>query len=77
VIEMWELYRSRGLLRVRETSCCGLYEWASEGGVFFVLRYVKGVGYQETGRGRYRDAREVWARLIAEHACFQSKPLRR
>jgi hypothetical protein len=72
----WAPYFSRGPLRVRETSCCGIYEWASEGGQYFVLRRT-GDDYEESGRGRYGEARPVWARLLSDHVCARSRPLRR
>jgi uncharacterized protein YutD len=37
--------------RVHEASCCGLFEWCSEGGQYFVLRHVDG-RYEEARRGR-------------------------
>ncbi|MEU8356305.1 hypothetical protein AB0C27_09855 [Nonomuraea sp. NPDC048882] len=51
----WEPYTPGSVLRVTHTSCCGLYEFASGGGTFFVLRHT-GDGYEETGRGRHRKA---------------------
>ncbi|GGP05438.1 hypothetical protein GCM10012278_24970 [Nonomuraea glycinis] len=71
----WEPYlRPRGdHIRIKETSCCGVYEWASQGGQFFVLRAVYPEGYEEAGRGCYKHAREVWVMLIAgfekRHRC--------
>jgi hypothetical protein len=71
----WEPYlRPPGdYIRITETSCCGVYEWASQGGQFFVLRAAGPEGYEEAGRGRYKHAREVWTMLIAEfekeHKC--------
>jgi hypothetical protein len=64
----WSPYQSRGPLRVRETSCCGLFELCSEGGQYFVLRYADG-RYEETGRGLHTQAREAWDRLVREHRC--------
>ncbi|WP_219527101.1 hypothetical protein [Nonomuraea guangzhouensis] len=63
----WEPYqRAKGeRLRVTETSCCGEYEWACQGGEFLILRY-NGSGYEETGRGRYA-ARKVWEHLVQAH----------
>ncbi|GAA2205762.1 hypothetical protein GCM10009850_012200 [Nonomuraea monospora] len=55
--------------RVIETSCCGALEWCSEGGRFLVLRRCGDHGHEETGRGRYPDARRVWNALLAAHAC--------
>jgi hypothetical protein len=74
----WEPYRTVGsLLRVSHISCCGLYEWASEGGQFFVLRRI-GDRYEETGRGLYRQARAVYIALAehhrAEHRSRGEKP---
>jgi hypothetical protein len=69
VVTAWTPYRSRGPLRIRETSCCGVLEWCSEGGQYFVLRYTRPRGYEEAGRGRYGEARQVWDRLVREHWC--------
>lgn len=72
----WEPYlRPRNdHIRITETSCCGAYEWASQGGQFFVLRAAESEGYEEAGRGRYTHAREIWMMLIAEfekeHKCM-------
>jgi hypothetical protein len=63
----WEPYVSHGRVRVIETSCCGAYEWACEGGQYLVLRDDRHGGHQEAGRGRYVDARLVWHELILEH----------
>ncbi|MEV6150365.1 hypothetical protein AB0L53_08485 [Nonomuraea sp. NPDC052129] len=64
----WEPYQraESERLRVTETSCCGEYEWACQGGEFLILRY-NGSGYEETGRGRYAKARQVWERLVQAH----------
>lgn len=51
-----------------ETSCCGAYEWAAQGGHFLILRPTREPGhYEETARGLHRQAREVWTRLVASH----------
>ncbi len=64
----WEPYQSWGnRLRVTETSCCGKYEWACQGGLFLILRHSVIGGYEEAGRGRYREARALWDELIHEH----------
>lgn len=64
----WEPYFSHGHERVTETSCCGAYEWVSSGGEYVILRRTPGGrGYQETGRGRYVDARLVWHELMLAH----------
>jgi hypothetical protein len=63
----WRLYISHGRARIAETSCCGAYEWACEGGEYLVLRPRKGGGHEEAGRGRYVDARLVWNELVIEH----------
>jgi hypothetical protein len=60
---VWEPYTPGSVLRVSHTSCCGLYEWAAEGGQFFVLRSAGDSGYEETGRGRYRQALDVYIAL--------------
>lgn len=71
----WEPYlRPRtDHIRITETSCCGVYEWADQGGQFLVLRAAPIEGYEEAGRGRYKHAREIWMLLIAEfekeHEC--------
>ncbi|MFI7643276.1 hypothetical protein [Nonomuraea sp. NPDC049400] len=63
----WTPYRPTGSqLRVSHTSCCGQYEWASEGGRFFVLRSTND-GYEETGRGLYKQAMEVYIALAEHH----------
>jgi hypothetical protein len=63
----WEPYRTVGSqLRVSHTSCCGLWEWASEGGQFFVLRHT-GDRYEETGRGLYRQALDIYIALAEAH----------
>lgn len=70
----WEPYLRpwRDYIRITETSCCGVYEWAGQGGQFFVLR-TAGESYEEAGRGRYKHARELWMMLMAEfertHKC--------
>lgn len=65
----WEVHVPRGSrpIRVTETSCCAAYEWCSEGGQYFILRDA-GDGYEETGRGIFAHAREVWDELTAEHS---------
>lgn len=55
-------------MRITETSCCGAYEWACQGGQFLILRAKHPNGYEETGRGLYKQARAVWTVLISEHA---------
>ncbi|MGW7484408.1 hypothetical protein ACWGH8_38225 [Nonomuraea muscovyensis] len=65
-MQEWEPYVQYGMLRVRETSCCGEYEWCCEGGLYFVLRH-NGEGYEATPRRRYADARPVWEALIRTH----------
>ena len=55
-------------MRITETSCCGAYEWACQGGQFLILRAKQPEGYQETGRGPYRQARSIWLTLLTEHA---------
>ncbi|UBU13481.1 hypothetical protein [Nonomuraea gerenzanensis] len=66
---VWEPHvpTSARRVRVTETSCCGEYEWCCEARRFFVLRHVEGVGYEETGRGRYPEARQVWIALVTAH----------
>lgn len=64
---VWDQYRPSGAtLRVTETSCCAAFEWCCEGGLFFVLRRTRS-GYEEAGRGRYSEARALWASLVREH----------
>ncbi|SEN80256.1 hypothetical protein SAMN05660976_08351 [Nonomuraea pusilla] len=65
---VWEPFQSgrSNRLRVTETSCCGAYEWVCQGGLFLVLRHTK-QGYEETGRGLYRQARAVWDALVIAH----------
>ncbi|MEO3884356.1 hypothetical protein [Nonomuraea sp. B5E05] len=63
----WEPYAPRTpRLRVHETSCCGEYDLASEGGQYFVLRW-NGDHYEETSRGRYGHAVKVWLEVTATH----------
>ncbi|GAA2220604.1 hypothetical protein GCM10009850_122480 [Nonomuraea monospora] len=74
-VPRWEPYLRprRDHLRIIETSCCGVYEWAGQGGQFLILRAAESEGHEETGRGRYKHARRVWMRLIVElekgHKC--------
>jgi hypothetical protein len=65
----WEPHvpRSPRGARIHKTSCCGEYEFASEGGEYFVLRSARGGKYQEVGRGLYANALEVWKYFIACH----------
>lgn len=63
----WEPYVSCDRLRVIETSCCGAFEWACQGGQYLVLRERPGGGFEEAGRGRYAVARRVWQDLVVEH----------
>ncbi|WP_433435392.1 hypothetical protein [Nonomuraea sp. CA-141351] len=64
----WMPYVSHGgILRIGDTSCCGRYELASEGGQFFVLRHTDD-GYEETGRGRaHPKVVEIYTALVIEH----------
>ncbi|MEU7838669.1 hypothetical protein [Nonomuraea sp. NPDC049129] len=67
---LWEPYQRppRDRIRITETSCCGAYEWAAQGGHFLILRPAQELGrYEETARGLYRRAREVWAELLIFH----------
>lgn len=64
----WRPYIPTGAqIRVAETSCCGEYEFCSEGGQYFILRNLAGE-HEETARGVYADTRETWSELVAEHA---------
>ncbi|SEN89850.1 hypothetical protein SAMN05660976_08560 [Nonomuraea pusilla] len=70
----WFPYIPRGSLRVRETSCCGEYEWCCEGGQYFVLR-KDGPGHEETRRGTRAQIRELWDDLMLAHAsCHSDNP---
>ncbi|MEU4576868.1 hypothetical protein [Nonomuraea sp. NPDC023979] len=62
----WIPFVPAGTVRIRETSCCGIYEWASQGGLFFVLQRTAD-GLLETARGQYRFARQKWDHLLEEH----------
>lgn len=64
---LWEPYTRSDRIRITETSCCGAYEWACQGGQFLILRFA-GPGYEETARGLYRQAREAWEDLVHAHA---------
>lgn len=50
-----------------QMSCCGEYEWCAEAGQYYVLRYTPTRGYEEFGRGLYRDARKIWDALTERH----------
>lgn len=64
----WEPHIPRCPTRVHETSCCGEYEWASEGGEYLILRWTgNGETQEETGRGVYAAARAVWSELATQH----------
>lgn len=65
----WEPFQSDRCERSRatETSCCGTFEWVCQGGQFLILRHGER-GYEEAGRGIYRDARAVWDELIRAHS---------
>ncbi|MFG1709259.1 hypothetical protein ACFLIM_39315 [Nonomuraea sp. M3C6] len=65
----WEPHIPRApRLRVDETSCCGEYELASEGGEYFVLRWTgDGEKQEETARGVFARAYAVWHDLAAGH----------
>ena len=69
----WEPHIPYGPFQVTETSCCGEYEWCSEGGKFLILRF-NGEHYEETGRGRYLDARPVWEGLLKRHHRCKQEP---
>ncbi|MER6944313.1 hypothetical protein ABT294_09845 [Nonomuraea sp. NPDC000554] len=63
----WEPFERLGeRLRVTETSCCGEYEWVCQGGQYLVLRHGER-GYEEAGRGTYRQARDLWDELVHRH----------
>ncbi|MGP3914279.1 hypothetical protein [Nonomuraea sp. 10N515B] len=65
---VWEPHVPRSpRSRVTEQSCCAAYEWCSEGGQYVILRPA-GDGYEETGRGIYARARQVWNELLEQHA---------
>jgi hypothetical protein len=65
----WEPHAPRApQLRIYATSCCGEYELASEGGEYFVLRPAND-GYEETARGRFSRAAQLWNVLTSEHSC--------
>lgn len=68
-VPRWERYArpARDRIRITETSCCGAYEWACQGGQFLILRARRSGGYEETGRGIYRQARPIWILLITAH----------
>lgn len=78
----WEPYERRERIRITETSCCGAFEWACQGGLYFILRTTER-GTEEAARGLYRQARNVWESLVLAHALdhmdrgAQEKPRRR
>ncbi|MEQ4723748.1 hypothetical protein [Nonomuraea sp. B19D2] len=65
----WEPYTSgRGaVLRVRDTSCCGVYDLASEGGQYLILRKDGKEGYEETARGVHANAVAAYIALVQKH----------
>ncbi|MBF8191591.1 hypothetical protein ITP53_39045 [Nonomuraea sp. K274] len=66
----WEPYQRppKDHIRITETSCCAAYEWAAQGGHFLILRPAQEEGlYEETARGRYRQARQLWEELLTAH----------
>jgi hypothetical protein len=66
----WKPYVPRcPRLHVRETSCCGEYELAAEGGQYLVLRPSADGGHEETARGLYAHASRVWNTLASQHRC--------
>jgi hypothetical protein len=72
----WEEFDAGRCARVRitESSCCGAFEWVAQGGQFLVLRHSER-GFEEIGRGRYAQARQVWNALIAAHQRRHEKRL--
>ncbi|GAA1681064.1 hypothetical protein GCM10009733_092250 [Nonomuraea maheshkhaliensis] len=74
----WVPYTPIGsALRITHTSCCGRYEFACEGGRFFVLRPVAGGSYEETGRGLYRHALTIYTALVEHHRAEHRHRVRR
>jgi hypothetical protein len=67
--DTWQPFVPRAdRLRIADTSCCGAYELASEGGQYFVLK-PEGDGHMETGRGTHAHAAGIFTRLAAHHRC--------
>lgn len=68
-VPRWEPYArpARDRIRVIETSCCGAYEWACQGGQFLILRRTESEQYEETARGVFRQARQAWQALLIRH----------
>ncbi|MDX3101696.1 hypothetical protein PW035_12715 [Nonomuraea angiospora] len=58
--------RSAAFCASRTPRGCGRYEWASEDGLFFVLRRT-GNRYEETGRGLYRQTLDIYIVLAEAH----------
>lgn len=58
---------ARDRIRITETSCCGAYEWACQGGQFLIHCGQTPEGFEETGRGLHKQARLIWDALVAEH----------
>lgn len=67
LMHTWEPHTPHvGHVRVHETSCCDEYQFASEAGVYFVLRWT-GDGYEETGRGSYAATARTRLELTQHH----------
>ncbi|WP_433437884.1 hypothetical protein [Nonomuraea sp. CA-141351] len=63
----WEPHIPHGpRLRVVAVSCCDKYQLCSEAGQYFILRRA-GDGYEETGRGVYAKAVQLWNTLTIRH----------
>ncbi|GAA2215712.1 hypothetical protein GCM10009850_111800 [Nonomuraea monospora] len=54
--------------RIRGVCCCDAYEFACQGGNYLILRRNSRGELEEIGRGRYARAREIWDKLLLEHA---------
>jgi len=55
-----------GRVHVHQISCCDEYQFASEAGVYFLLRRTED-GYEETARGPYALTARIWLELTQHH----------
>ncbi|NRQ39808.1 hypothetical protein HII36_49470 [Nonomuraea sp. NN258] len=71
---MGTAHPTRPRLRTIDTSCCGEYELACEGGEYLVLRWTgEGEKQQEAARGVFPHAKAVFNELSLGHHCFDQR----